>query len=365
MGLKCGIVGLPNSGKSTIFNALTNSQTAEAANYPFCTIEPNLGRVIVPDSRLEQISSLFKPQQTLPTVLEFVDIAGLVKGASKGEGLGNQFLSHIRSTDSLLQVVRGFEDEQITHVYENIDPKRDIEIINMELLLADLELTEKRFQKIEKTAQTTGNKLLKKEVKILEKVLMLLKSNQPLRSTEWSKEEFEYIKNLNFITLKPILYICNQSENSFKKDNSSEKLIREVCGKDEEVISISCALEAEMTGWSSKEKKDFLSSMGLEEPSLNRVIRKVYEQLNLITFFTAGEKEVKAWTIPKGSLAPQAAGVIHSDFEKGFIRAEVYSCEDLFKHKTEKDLKNIGLIRSEGKSYEIQDGDVMHFLFNV
>ncbi len=365
MSLKCGIVGLPNAGKSTIFNALTNSQKAEAANYPFCTIEPNLGRVIVPDSRLDKINSLIKPKQVLPTILEFVDIAGLVKGASKGEGLGNQFLSHIRLTDSLLQVVRGFEDDQITHVYGNTDPKRDIEIINMELLLADLEVADKRFQKINKTAQTTGDKLLKEESKILKTVLELLKTNQPLRSKKWSEKELQYIKPLNFITLKPILYVCNQSENSFKKDNLSEKYIREVCGKNEEVISISCALEAEMTEWSDEEKKEFLSSIGLKEPSLNRVIRKVYEQLNLITFFTAGEKEVKAWTIPKDSLAPQAAGVIHSDFEKGFIRAEVYHCEDLFKYKTEKDLKNSGLIRSEGKNYNVKDGDVIHFLFNT
>ncbi len=365
MGLKCGIVGLPNAGKSTIFNALTNSQTAEAANYPFCTIEPNLGRVIVPDTRLDQISSLIKPKQIIPTVLEFVDIAGLVKGASQGEGLGNQFLSHIRSTDSLLQVVRGFEDDQITHVYGDTDPKRDIEVINTELLLADLEVADKRFQKINKTAQTTGDKLLKEESEVLKKVLESLKANQALRSQEWSEKELQYIKPLSFISLKPILYICNQSEGSFKKDNPSEKLIKEICGKKEEVISISCALEAEMTGWSPEEKKEFLSSMGLEEPSLNRVIRKVYEQLNLITFFTAGEKEVRAWTIPKGSLAPQAAGVIHTDFEKGFIRAEVYSCENLFKHKTEKDLKNSGLITSEGKNYPVQDGDVIHFLFQV
>ena len=365
MGLKCGIVGLPNAGKSTIFNALTNSQEAEAANYPFCTIEPNLGCVIVPDSRLDKISSLIKPKKIIPTLLEFVDIAGLVKGASKGEGLGNQFLSHIRSTDSLLQIVRGFEDDQITHVYGNTDSKRDIEIINTELLLADLEVAEKRFKKINKTAQTTGDKFLKEEAEVLQRVLDLLKSDRALRSEEWSEKEFKYTNPLNFISLKPILYICNQSEDSFKKDNVSEKLIKEICGKNEEVISISCALEAEMIEWSAEEKKEFLSSMGLKEPSLNRVIRKVYEQLNLITFFTAGEKEVKAWTVPKGSLAPQAAGVIHSDFEKGFIRAEVYSCEDLFHHKTEKDLKNSGLMRSEGKKYIVKDGDIMHFLFNT
>ena len=365
MGLKCGIVGLPNAGKSTIFNALTNSKAAESANYPFCTIDPNLGRVIVPDSRLDQISRIFQPEKTLPTLLEFVDIAGLVKGASQGEGLGNQFLSHIRSTDSLLQVVRGFEDRQITHVYESIDPKRDIEIINTELLLADLEVVEKRFKKLEKQAQTTGQKELKKEVQVLKVVLDLLKADTPLRSKQWDREDLQYISPLNLITLKPILYICNQSEDAFKEGNLAEKQIQEMCRNQEEVLSISCALEEEMVDLNPQEKQEFLSALGMKEPSLNRVIRKVYEQLNLITFFTAGKKEVKAWTLPKGSLAPQAAGVIHSDFEKGFIRAEVYSFEDLLKYRTEKDLKQAGRMISEGKNYEVKDGDIMHFLFNV
>lgn len=365
MGLKCGIVGLPNSGKSTIFNALTNSQGAEAANYPFCTIEPNIGRVIVPDKRLDQIAHWIKPQKVLPTILEFVDIAGLIKGASQGEGLGNQFLSHIRSTHSLLQVVRAFEDKQITHVYETTDPKRDIDIINTELLLADLEVAEKRFKKIDKTAQTSSDKNLKAEREVLQKVLAVLEKNHALRSQDWSEQELTHMKPLNFITLKPCLYICNQSENSFKNDKSQEEKIKSLCGRDEEVLSVCCSLEAEISEWSAEEKKELLSSLGLEEPSLHRVIRKVYEQLNLITFFTAGEKEVRAWTVQKGSFAPQAAGVIHSDFEKGFIRAEVYSCKSLFEHQSEKQLKNKGLIRSEGKDYIVQDGDVMHFLFNV
>ena len=365
MGLKCGIVGLPNAGKSTIFNALTNSQGAEAGNYPFCTIEPNVGTVLVPDSRLEKISALIKPEKVLANTLEFVDIAGLVKGASKGEGLGNQFLSHIRSTDSLLQVVRGFSDDQITHVYGNTDPKRDMEVINMELLFADLDVATKRFAKVDKTAGTTGSKELKEEREVLRKVLDLLENNKALRLEEWSKQEMEYMKPLNFITLKPILYVCNQSEDSFKQGNPEEKIIKENCGKDEEVISVCCSLEADMAEWSDEEKKEMLSSLNLEEPSLNRVIRKVYEQLNLITFFTAGEKEVRAWTLRKGHFAPQAAGVIHSDFEKGFIRAETYACEELFKHQSEKELKKLGLVRSEGKSYTVKDGDIMHFLFNV
>lgn len=365
MSLKCGIVGLPNAGKSTIFNALTSSQTAEAGNYPFCTIEPNIGTVLVPDQRLEKITALIHPKKTIPTTLEFVDIAGLVKGASQGEGLGNQFLSHIRSTDSLLQVVRGFKDEQVTHVYGDTDPKRDMEIINMELLFADLDVATKRLRKINKTAQSTGDKFLKEESATLKKVLDLLEKNQALRTDQWSEKELKHIKPLNFITLKPILYVCNQSEDSFKQGNPSEKTIKENCGKGEEVISICCSLEADMAEWNEEEKKEMLVSLNLKQPSLNRVIQKVYEQLDLITFFTAGEKEVRAWTISKGSLAPQAAGVIHSDFEKGFIRAETFSCKDLFKHKSEKELKNLGLLRAEGKSYTVQDGDIMHFLFNV
>lgn len=365
MGLKCGIVGLPNAGKSTIFNALTSSQGAEAGNYPFCTIDPNIGTVPVPDLRLEKISSLIKPEKTCFNTLEFVDIAGLVKGASQGEGLGNQFLSHIRSTDSLLQVVRGFKDSQITHVYGDTDPKRDIEIINTELLLSDLEMASKRFQKIEKTAQTTGDKKLKAEKEVLKRVIGLLESNQALRCFDWSQQEMLVIKPLNFITLKPILYVCNQSEKDFKENNESEQIIRNLCNKKEEVLSVCCSLEADMAEWNEEEKKEMLSSLNLKEPSLNRIIRKVYEQLQLLTFFTAGPKEVRAWTLKQNSLAPQAAGVIHSDFEKGFIRAETYSYEDLFKHACEKKLKSLGLIRSEGKSYQVKDGDIMHFLFNV
>lgn len=364
MGLKCGIVGLPNAGKSTLFNALTSSQNAKAANYPFCTIEPNLGTVAVPDSRLNQIADLIQPEKILPVFLEFVDIAGLVQGASQGEGLGNLFLSHIRETHSLLHVVRGFTDSRITSVYKTPDPKRDVEVINLELLLADLEVVEKRFNKIAKAAQTTGDKKLKAEKVVLEKVLESLKKDIPLRSVSWSEMEKSWIKQLNFITLKPVLYICNQNGEDVK-GNSVEQTIQSLCGEKDEVISLSCAMESEISQLEDSEKKDFLADMGLDEPVLNRVIRKAYKQLNLITFFTAGKKEVRAWTVPSGALAPQAGGVIHSDFERGFIRAEVYSCKDLFKHKTEKELSAQGLIRLEGKNYIVQDGDVIHFRFKV
>ena len=364
MGLKCGIVGLPNAGKSTLFNALTSSQNAKAANYPFCTIEPNLGTVTVPDPRLNQIAELIQPARVLPVFLEFVDIAGLVQGASQGEGLGNRFLSHIRETHSLLQFVRGFTDSQITSVYKTPDPKRDVEVINLELLLADLEVAEKRFKKIDKMAQTTGDKKLKAERTVLQKVLDHLKSDTPLRNVSWSEVEKPWIRQLNFITLKPVLYICNQNGEDVKS-NSVEKTIQNLCGEKDEVISLSSAMEAEISQLEESEKKEFLSDMGLDEPVLNRVIRKAYKQLNLITFFTAGKKEVRAWTVPSGALAPQAGAVIHSDFERGFIRAEVYSCEDLFKHKTEKELSAKGLLRLEGKNYVVQDGDVIHFRFKV
>ena len=409
MSLKCGIVGLPNAGKSTVFNALTNSSHAEIGNYPFCTIEANKGQVFVPDERLKKISAIVKPQKIIPTSFEFTDIAGLVKGASQGEGLGNQFLSHIRAVDSLLHVVRVFKDSQITHVYGEPDPLRDIEIINTELQLSDLEIAEKRFQKIKKIAQSTGDKKLKQECEILKKVLKLLGESKNLREVDWILEEMIYLKPLNFISLKPVLYICNIKEEdlssgdekivekekdaSLKKspvnvsENNSKKQptlkedqkkgnvegsvettiqkIKNTLGPNEELISLSCALEADMLGWTDEEKTEFLNPLGLKEPALYTVIKKVYGQLRLISFFTAGEKEARAWTVPGGALAPTAAGVIHSDFERGFIRAEVYSCEELFKHKSEKILKEKGLLRTVGKDYTVQDGDVMHFLFNV
>lgn len=427
MSLKCGIVGLPNAGKSTVFNALTNSNHAETGNYPFCTIDANKAQVFVPDERLKKISQIIKPKQIIPTAFEFTDIAGLVKGASQGEGLGSQFLSHIREVDSLLHVVRAFKDSQVTHVYGEPEPLRDIEIINTELQLSDLDIAEKRFKKIQKTAQSTGDKKLKKEHKILKKVLDVLEGNKNLRDVEWAPDEIVYLKALNFISLKPVLYICNFKEDDFtgtevagklgensvkdfsgklsgnskqvfvgdsardssgnskqdstRNENSKQlsgenskqvsnvqKTIQEIknhLGPKENLIALSCALEAEMQGWTDDEKTEFLQGLGWKEPALHTVIKKVYEQLCLISFFTAGEKEVKAWTTLKGALAPSAAGVIHSDFEKGFIRAEVYSCEELFKYKSEKLLKEKGILRIVGKDYKVQDGDIMHFLFNV
>ena len=365
MSLKCGIVGLPNAGKSTIFNALTNSSQAETGNYPFCTIDANKGQVFVPDDRLTKISQIMKSKKTIPTSFEFVDIAGLVKGASQGEGLGNQFLSHIRSVDSLIHLVRSFKDSQITHVYGTPDPLRDIEIINTELLLSDLEIADKRLQKIKKTAQSTGDKTLKQEMELLQKAVRFLSENKNLREMEWSKEELAVLKPFNFISLKPALYVCNFKEEDFANQKTDLSVVKQSLGANEDAIAISCALEADMTGWSDLEKNEFLKPLGLKEPILYTVIKKVYEQLNLISFFTAGEKESRAWTVPKSSLAPTAGAVIHSDFEKGFIRAEVYSYKELLEHQSEKVLKQKGLVKIVGKDYVVQDGDIIHFLFNV
>ena len=365
MSLKCGIVGLPNAGKSTIFNALSNSDQAETGNYPFCTIEANKGQVFVPDDRLTKISSIMKSKKTIPTSFEFVDIAGLVKGASKGEGLGNQFLSHIRCVDSLIHLVRVFKDSQISHVYGEPDPLRDIEIINTELMLSDLEIADKRLQKIIKTAQSAGDKKLKQEVGLLQTAVNVLSENKNLREKEWTKEELALLKPYNFISLKPALYICNFKEEDFANQKTDLSVIKKSLGVNEEAIAVSCALEADMIGWSDSEKNEFLKPLGLNEPVLHTVIKKVYKQLNLISFFTAGEKESRAWTVQKGALAPKAGGVIHSDFERGFIKAEVYSCEELLKQKSEKTLKEKGLVRVVGKDYVVRDGDIMHFLFNI
>lgn len=364
MSLKCGIIGLPNAGKSSLFNALTSSEKAKAENYPFCTIEPNLGTVSVPDLRLHKIANLFQSKRTLPAFLEFVDIAGLVKGASQGEGLGNRFLSHIRETHSLLHVIRGFKDKKVDSVYKTIDIKRDIEIINLELLLADLEVAEKRLQKLEKAARVTGDKTLKSEKEALNKAFENLKREIPLRDVNWDKAEWTWIQRMNFITLKPVLYILNQDEEVFSKEKQRRPL-ENLDGIKKEFIGLSCSLEAEISKLQDSEKREFLNDMGLKEPALTRVIRAAYRQLNLITFFTAGEKETRAWTLPQGTPAPQAAGLIHSDFEKGFIKAGVYSSEQLFQHKTEKELAAQGLIRWEGKNYIVQDGDVMRFRFQA
>ena len=367
MSLKCGIVGLPNAGKSTLFNALTSSQAAQAANYPFCTIDPNTGMALVPDPRLQKISTIVKPEKIIPTTLEFIDIAGLVKGASTGAGLGNRFLSHIRETKALLHVVRGFDDSQVTHVYGNTDPLRDIEIINTEILLADLAVAEKRYERTSKLSKIQADKTLKAEAQVLNRVVKVLSSGKSLRSQDWSNEELDFIKPLNFISLKPVLYICNEKENqeeSLKPERSFVEKIKKHCGPNEDVLSVSCVLEGQISSLDIKERNEFMSVLGLKEPALHRVIQKAYKQLNLITFFTAGPQEVRAWTVPKDSMAPQAAGVIHSDFEKGFIKAEVYSCESLFEFSSEKELKAAGLIRFEGKDYVVKDGDVIYFRFN-
>ncbi|MCZ0932936.1 MAG: redox-regulated ATPase YchF [Oligoflexia bacterium] len=365
MSLKCGIVGLPNAGKSTIFNALTDSSQAETGNYPFCTIDANKGQALVPDDRLKKISQIIKSKKTIPTSFEFADIAGLVKGASQGEGLGNQFLSHIRSVDSLIHLVRAFKDSQITHVYGAPDPLRDIEIINTELLLSDLEIADKRLKKIQKTAQSAGDKALKQEMEILQKAIRFLSENKNLRELEWSKEELFALKPFNFISLKPALHVFNFKEEDFANKKTDLSVVKQSLGENEDIIAISCALEADMIGWSDLEKTEFLKPLGLKEPVLHTVIKKVYKQLNLISFFTAGEKESRAWTVQKESLAPTAGGVIHSDFEKGFIRAEVYNYEELLEHQSEKTLKQKGLVKVVGKDYVVQAGDIMHFLFNL
>ena len=372
MNLKYGLVGLPNVGKSTLFNALTSSSSAEAANYPFCTIEPNLGRVPVPDPRLQKIKELIVPDKTIPNFIEFVDIAGLVKGASQGEGLGNKFLSHIRETNSFLHVVRCFKDENVTSVHNSTNPLKDIEIINLELLLSDIDTMEKSVTKTEKLLK--GNASLKEEYEVSKNLLEHLQNEKAAR--EFSVEEAkiqkigfpslkEFLKQKGLLTAKPVLYACNVDEESLKnKDFALVDIIRKQFGK-ENVLVVCAEMEAQMSGLDDEEKMTFLKDVHMDETGLNLLIRRAYQQLNLITFFTAGKQEVRAWTLPKGALAPQAGAVIHSDFEKGFIKAEIYSYEDLLKQETEKNLKAKGLIRLEGKAYEVQDGDIIHFRFNV
>ena len=364
MGFNCGIVGLPNVGKSTLFNALLSTQAAEAANYPFCTIEPNIGRVSVPDERLTSLAAVAGSAQIIPTQLEFVDIAGLVRGASKGEGLGNQFLAHIREVDAIIYMLRCFEDGDITHVEGRIDPLSDAEIIETELVLADLESLEKRLPALQKKIR--NDKEAAATVEVMEKLLVVVSEGKPARLyVAKDADEQKIIRNLQLLTSKPVLYVCNVDESSAAIGNSfSQQVIERV--KDAPVIVISAKIESEVAQLGSEEeRKEFLADLGLEETGLKKLIHVGYSLLGLLTFFTIGPKEARAWTAARGALAPQAAGVIHTDFEKGFIRAECISCGDYLTYKGEAGAKEAGKFRLEGKEYTVQDGDVLHFRFNV
>lgn len=366
MGFKCGIVGLPNVGKSTLFNALTATAAAEAANYPFCTIEPNVGRVGVPDKRLDDLARIAGSAKIIPTQLEFVDIAGLVRGANKGEGLGNQFLGHIREVDAIVHVVRCFEDSNITHVEGEVNPLRDIEIIETELMLADMESLEKRLPALEKKVRIKDPQALV-QYPLMERALELLKQGKPARYLQCKPEEQHEIQNLQLITTKPILYACNVSESDAAQGNAWTAQVKAHAEKEGARIAIiSAAIEAEVATLDSEDEKTaFLQSMGLEETGLARVIREGYALLGLLTFFTIGPKEARAWTVGKGSKAPQAAGVIHSDFERGYICAETISMDDYIAFQGEHGAKAAGKLRLEGRDYVVQDGDVFHFRFNV
>ena len=364
MALKCGIVGLPNVGKSTLFNALTKAGIA-AENYPFCTIEPNVGIVEVPDPRLAALAALAKPEKLLPATVEFVDIAGLVAGASKGEGLGNQFLANIRECDAIAHVVRCFEDENVVHVAGKVDPLSDIEVINTELALADLATVEKQMARYAKVAKAGGDKEAQRLVAVLEKCLTALNAAKPVRSLDLYDEEKAVLKPLCLITAKPAMYVANVRENGFENNPFLDAVRQHAAAERAPVVAVCAAIEAEIADMEADDKAVFLADMGMAEPGLDRVIRAGYELLGLQTYFTAGPKEVRAWTVKRGATAPQAAGVIHTDFERGFIRAEVIGYADYLAGKGEQGAKEAGKMRLEGKEYVVQDGDVMHFRFNV
>ena len=366
MGLGIGLVGLPNVGKSTTFNALTKAQNAESANYPFCTIEPNKAVVPVPDSRLEELAKIVNPERIQYSTIDFVDIAGLVKGASRGEGLGNKFLSNIKETEVILQIVRCFEDENITHVEGSIDPIRDIEIIETELLLADIDALEKRISNLERKAK--GNdRDAKAQLEVAKSLLEHIEAENPVSTFEDESDAFETLKKeMRFLTAKEIIYGANVDEDGLEEDNEYVKTLKEFASKhNREVIKLCAKIEEEMVGFDEEEKQEMLESLGVEESGLDQIIRKGFDKLGLMSYFTAGVKEVRSWTIRKGTTAPKAAAVIHNDFEKGFIRAEVISYKDFVEHGGEAGAKEAGKMRLEGKEYIVEDGDVMHFRFNV
>ena len=366
MGFRCGIIGLPNVGKSTLFNALTATAAAETANFPFCTIEPNIGKVPVPDQRLSQISKITNSKKTVSTQIEFVDIAGLVKGASKGEGLGNQFLSNIREVDAIVHVLRCFDDENISHVSGDIDPVNDMEIVETELMLSDLDSLERRIGPLEKKSRGNDNDAIK-EIELIMSVLEVLKRGDPARTSKALNADEKIFKSLNLLSAKPVVYVCNVEEEAAVDGNlKSSSVANLVSKKGTDSVVISGKIESEVSFLSEEnEKLEYLESIGLAEPGLSRVIRAGYSLLELITFFTTGPSETRAWTIPSGAKSPEAAGAIHSDFERGFIKAETISFDDFIKFNGEHGAKEAGKMRQEGKEYEVSDGDVMHFKFNV